>query len=292
MVLGIEHGYGACTYIFDERTGILKDCRILACDFEGKTDYMRCALREYNLDEDTDWVFIGDSKNDVPIAEKAPISFAIDGHEKLLQVVTYHKDALGAPIMSFKQIEERLLCLSESDFLEKWKKRHEESVAYKEVVSVMSSSLQLGIAKLFSSWLGDILPNISKNWWDECVAPTLNFLPSKLYDKACKTRDLSLVDLPALLSIAKSNWFHLIKSSLIKREKSKKDLIYRLHKVRNRWMHIYPGCLPEKREISDDLLTMEEFIQAFNENDLSDYKDLAADIKRFRLKVKDLSRIK
>ena len=50
--LGIKHGHGACAYIFDEQTGLLKDCRIAACDFDGKIDYMRRALREYDLDED------------------------------------------------------------------------------------------------------------------------------------------------------------------------------------------------------------------------------------------------
>jgi len=281
--LGIKHGHGACAYVFDEQTGVLKDCRIAACDFDGKIDYMRCTLREYNLDEDTDWIFIGDGKNDVPIAEKAPISFAINGHEKLLQIVTYPKDALGVTITNFGQIGEIISRLSDSDFEKKWKEQQVRSVSENEIVAQMSVYL-FGITKLLLSWLGGILPKIRKNWWDEYIRQAKIPFP-EAYEKAYNNYDLSFFDLLALIHIVKSIWNRIKNSIHIKGHQDKIRSIRDLHRVRNDWGHIPPGRFPKKDKILKDLRTLEKFIQLFNEDDLADYKSLAADIKQFRMSL-------
>lgn len=74
--------FAACTYNFDI-FGNLSDVDIQPSDFEDKISCVKTVLDNYGLDINEDWVFIGDGKNDVPIAEMAPYSFAINAHPKL-----------------------------------------------------------------------------------------------------------------------------------------------------------------------------------------------------------------
>ena len=84
--LNIEYGFGACEYSFD-KYGYLESYNLHPCDFEGKVKYLNNLLREHNLDQRTDWVFVGDGKNDVPIARQAPRAFGINPHEDLRRQV-------------------------------------------------------------------------------------------------------------------------------------------------------------------------------------------------------------
>ncbi len=147
--LNIPHGHGACEYFFNpvetiyynKITGKQSDFLLtrlpvigkllyrnmpcggelaskctVPCDFGGKYEYVKYLFDVYNLDPATDWVFIGDGKNDCDIASRAPISFSINGHEKLKKVVTYSVDKSGQEITSFNQINEVLKSLSDNDF--------------------------------------------------------------------------------------------------------------------------------------------------------------------------------
>lgn len=78
--------FSACTYNFD-MFGNLVEVDIQSSDFDDKISCVKTVLDKYGLDFNEDWVFIGDGKNDVPIAEMAPYSFAINGHPKLNKVV-------------------------------------------------------------------------------------------------------------------------------------------------------------------------------------------------------------
>lgn len=84
--LNIEYGFGACEYIFDKH-GYLESYNLQPCDFEGKVKYLKNLLREHRLDKRSDWVFVGDGKNDVPIARQAPRAFGIHPHKKLREEV-------------------------------------------------------------------------------------------------------------------------------------------------------------------------------------------------------------
>lgn len=44
----------------------------------------------YNLNANKDWVFIGDGKNDIHIAEKAPLSYGINPHPELAKIVDFN----------------------------------------------------------------------------------------------------------------------------------------------------------------------------------------------------------
>lgn len=83
---GIRHVFAACEYLFN-RTGQLTGFNLLPCDFHGKIDFIKLMLREYGLRE-SEWIFVGDGSNDVPIAEAAPLSIAYGGNRALRAAAT------------------------------------------------------------------------------------------------------------------------------------------------------------------------------------------------------------
>lgn len=86
---GIYHAFSACHYYFDKKNGgLLKSYNLLPCDFYGKVQFVEILLKEYGLSLD-DWIFIGDGKNDIPIASRAPVSVGFAPHNELKKVVTY-----------------------------------------------------------------------------------------------------------------------------------------------------------------------------------------------------------
>lgn len=87
--LNIRYGYGACEYEFDPITGYLSSHSMTPCDFEGKFHYVNALFAIYNLNPNKDWVFIGDGKNDIHIAEKAPLSYGINPHPELAKIVDF-----------------------------------------------------------------------------------------------------------------------------------------------------------------------------------------------------------
>lgn len=93
----IKHGFAACRYIWeekkDEEHSLLKAWSIQPSDFKDKYSYLKIILEQYNLNETSDWIFIGDGKNDADIASRAPISFAITPHPELAAVATYTIDS-------------------------------------------------------------------------------------------------------------------------------------------------------------------------------------------------------
>lgn len=98
--LKIFYGYGACEYFFDENDGKLAGHKLKNCDFEDKFEHVESILKRFELSSKTDWVFIGDGKNDVHIAKKAPLSFGFKPHPHLAEVVD-HKIGSFAEITSY-----------------------------------------------------------------------------------------------------------------------------------------------------------------------------------------------
>ena len=92
--------YAACNYVFDVY-GNLVDEDIKPSDFKAKIACVKERLEFYGLNSD-DWVFIGDGKNDVPIAQTAICSFGINAHEELKEVVTCR---INSFMDAFKEIE-------------------------------------------------------------------------------------------------------------------------------------------------------------------------------------------
>ena len=79
-----------------------------------------------------------------------------------------------------------------------------------KIISNMNSFLHEAAVCLVD-WLNNILPKVTKDWWDDCVLPSLSYTQrdlalSKNYSK------LSDFDLAALLRITNKSW---IRSSTI-----------------------------------------------------------------------------
>ena len=114
--LKIPHGHGACEYFFNREDGLLNSYSLVPCDFDGKYKYVKVLLERYKLDADLDWAFVGDGKNDCAIAEKAPISFAFNGHPQLKRVATFCIDDRDGAAASFNEIGQILNWLTEADY--------------------------------------------------------------------------------------------------------------------------------------------------------------------------------
>ena len=84
--LGIDYGFGACEYSFDDQGYLVDNISLQPCDFKGKVRYINTLLGEFHLNKKTDWVFVGDGKNDLHIARQAPLAFAIHPHAKLKEI--------------------------------------------------------------------------------------------------------------------------------------------------------------------------------------------------------------
>ncbi|MCI5134021.1 MAG: HAD family hydrolase [Candidatus Electrothrix sp. AW2] len=93
--LKITHAYAAADLFWDQDK-ILKHWNIFPSDFEGKVEFMRLLMKEYQLSRQ-DCAFIGDGKNDVFIAQEVGKSFAYQAHPDLRAVATY-------PIEEFSKI--------------------------------------------------------------------------------------------------------------------------------------------------------------------------------------------
>ncbi|MDD5022365.1 MAG: haloacid dehalogenase-like hydrolase [Endomicrobiaceae bacterium] len=84
--LDITRGYGACEYKFDKAGYLDKLHELHPSDFKGKIDFLKIIIKNLKLNIKTDWVFVGDDKNDIEIAKIAPLSFCINPHKDLKNI--------------------------------------------------------------------------------------------------------------------------------------------------------------------------------------------------------------
>lgn len=110
--LNIKHGFGACEYFFDANDGKLAGHKLIPCDFEGKYHYVENLFKDYNL-SNKDWVFIGDGKNDVPIAKKAPLSIGMKPIHPDLEDVVDQVVANFKEIFEYLEAEEKIIPLTD-----------------------------------------------------------------------------------------------------------------------------------------------------------------------------------
>ena len=125
--LKIKYGFGACEYIFDENDGFLSHYSLRACDFEGKYEYIKMLFGEYNLNSKVDWVFVGDGKNDIEIAKKAPLRIGINPHDDLKPVV-HHQVNCFSEVRNILTSWEKPRQAAGDVKLEKTKKKDQASI--------------------------------------------------------------------------------------------------------------------------------------------------------------------
>lgn len=75
------------------------------------------------------------------------------------------------------------------------------------IISKMNAFLHEASKTLYS-WLNDLLPRVTDNWWDECVMPSLSFTQHEIAVEKGFSK-LSDFDLAALLRIANKSWYDL-----------------------------------------------------------------------------------
>lgn len=85
--LKIDHSFAACEYFFDEK-GRLTHWNLLPSDYIGKIDFMHLIIREYNFTRE-ECAFVGDGKNDIPLAEEVGVSIAFNAAKELQNVCNF-----------------------------------------------------------------------------------------------------------------------------------------------------------------------------------------------------------
>ncbi len=85
--LKIDHCFAACEYYW-KPDGTIAHWNLLPCDYEGKIDFMKLIMKEHGL-EPRHCAFIGDGKNDIPLAKVVGVSIAFNAAKELQEVSTF-----------------------------------------------------------------------------------------------------------------------------------------------------------------------------------------------------------
>ncbi len=85
--LKINHAFAACEYFWDNE-GNLEHWNLLPSDYEGKLDFMNLIMKEHGLKPEQ-CAFVGDGKNDIPLAKAVGLSISFNGPKELQQVCTH-----------------------------------------------------------------------------------------------------------------------------------------------------------------------------------------------------------
>ena len=117
---------------------------------------------------------------------------------------------------------------------------------------------------VLSSWLGERLPRLSDNWWDDCVLCYLNDWQQQ-YVMDNSINQLSKLDLAALLRVAKTNWYGLARI-FSDATPYGKACIDSLIPVRNHWAHM-SGETPDDSGVNDDCEKVKAFFSFFSPKD-------------------------
>lgn len=84
--LKIDHSFAACEYFWNDR-GAIEHWNLLPCDYEGKVDFMKLIMQEHGLKAE-ECAFIGDGRNDIPLAKAVGTSIAFNAAPKLQEAAT------------------------------------------------------------------------------------------------------------------------------------------------------------------------------------------------------------
>jgi phosphoserine phosphatase len=85
--LKIDHALAACEYFFHQESGEIEHFNLLPSDEKGKVQFMRLIALEHGIKE-KNCVFVGDGKNDVPLAKEVGFSIAFNAQDELQNVAT------------------------------------------------------------------------------------------------------------------------------------------------------------------------------------------------------------
>ena len=129
-----------------------------------------------------------------------------------------------------------------------------------------------GAAVVLVDWLNDIFPKVTKDWWEECVLPSLSCSQQESAVINGYSR-LSDFDLAALLRITNQSWYSICAVAHFPTEY--RELVTDMMSVRRNWVNCGSG-LPGKDTIIHDLNTISGFIRLFGKD-----PELCSKIKSF-----------
>ena len=85
--LHIDHVFAACELFWGE-DGFLSHFNLLPFDYLGKPEVVRLLITAYQLGKD-ECAFVGDGKNDIPVAQSVGLSIAFNAHTELQRASTF-----------------------------------------------------------------------------------------------------------------------------------------------------------------------------------------------------------
>ncbi len=127
----------------------------------------------------------------------------------------------------------------------------------RKVVSKINGYLHSATKEL-CTWLGNMLPRVTDEWWQECVISNLSFAQKSFAEERGYT-ELDQFDLAALLRITDKSWYDMRSFAYL--PTSQRECVRAMMKVRNNWAHI-AGAIYEKDVIIHDLNAILEFFEA------------------------------
>lgn len=115
-------------------------------------------------------------------------------------------------------------------------------------------------SQVLVEWLGKVLPQITDDWWNECV---LDRLSRRQRENAIVNgiKALSDFDLAAILQIVDRNWYGIC--NFISFTVSERELIRDMRRVRSNWIHC-EETLPGKDSILHDVEILIRFFGLFS----------------------------
>lgn len=141
------------------------------------------------------------------------------------------------------------------------------------------------LSQKMGDWLGRKLPKITDDWWQELVFNNLSQLQrDHVYRDGIK--EISGLDLAALLRVVDRNWFSITSSYYINNKE--RDKIRDMQQIRNDWAHITPNDIYKDKVIHDANVII-ELMQTFDASmaetrdmeafvmDVEDDKDIASE---------------
>ncbi len=126
------------------------------------------------------------------------------------------------------------------------------------IISRVNSFLHEAAVSLVG-WLNDLLPRVTKDWWDDCVLPSLSYTQREMAVSRGFTK-LADFDLAALLRITNKSWYDMRTVAYLPTKE--REVVREMMSVRNNWAHC-SAELPGKDTILHDLNTIAAFIGQF-----------------------------
>ena len=122
------------------------------------------------------------------------------------------------------------------------------------------NEFEFQLADKMGVWLGKTLPKLTGTWWDDLVFQNLSTLQREQVTSK-NIRELSGLDLAALLRIFDRNWYVITSSFFV--NSRERRYIREMMEVRNTWAHI-TGADISKEKVLHDIDVIIELMGAFD----------------------------